>query len=155
MLFASHLAAFCTAFSTKMRCVQHQNALHLAPKRTAFSGILQCIQHQNALHLAANRPQNGCKWQCLQINNHFPHSHANPFFASKRAFARIDYLRQGWQLVSRKGTHNVKFLAENQPKVVVPNTRVWAMAWQACTLSTASASGCRSYCLRTTCLSAH
>ena len=106
MLFASHLAAFCTAFSGKS-------------------------------------PQNGCKWRCLQINIHFDHSHATPLFASKQTFARIDYLRQGWQLVSRKGTHNVKFLAENLTKSVVPNTRVWAMAWQACTLSAASSSGCR------------
>mgnify|MGYP001677445543 FL=1 len=37
-------------------------------------------------------------------------------FCIKTAFARIDYLRQGARLVSGKGTHNVKFLAEKQTK---------------------------------------
>jgi len=36
----------------------------------------------------------------------------NPHFASKRTFARIDFLRQGWRLVDRKGAHNVKIYAE-------------------------------------------
>ena len=34
-----------------------------------------------------------------------------PLFASKQTFARIDFLRQGEQLVDKKGTHSVKFLA--------------------------------------------
>ncbi len=38
------------------------------------------------------------------------------FFASKQTFARIDFLRQGVRLMSGKGTHNVKFLTENQTK---------------------------------------
>ena len=59
MLFASHFAAFSTAFCTISPCVLHQNALHLAPKRTAFSGILHCVLHQNALHFAANGPKTG------------------------------------------------------------------------------------------------
>ena len=42
-----------------------------------------------------------------------------PFLASKQTFARIDFLRQGERLVSRKGTHNVKILTENKTKVVV------------------------------------
>ena len=37
MLFASFLAAFCLAFSTKTHAILYQNALHLAPKRTPFS----------------------------------------------------------------------------------------------------------------------
>ena len=36
-----------------------------------------------------------------------------PPFASKQTFARIDYLRQGGRLVSKKGTHNVKVCAKN------------------------------------------
>jgi len=59
MLFDSHLAAFSTAFCTKIPCIYHQNALHLASKRTAFSGKLHCVLHQNALHFAANSPKLG------------------------------------------------------------------------------------------------
>ena len=39
-------------------------------------------------------------------------------FCIKTTFARIDFLRQGARLVSGKGTHNVKFLTENQTKQV-------------------------------------
>ena len=39
-------------------------------------------------------------------------------FCIKTTFARIDFLRQGARLVSGEGTHNVKFLAENQTKQV-------------------------------------
>jgi hypothetical protein len=39
-----------------------------------------------------------------------------PLFASKQTSARIDYLRQGGQLVDKKGTHNVKNLAEKYTK---------------------------------------
>ena len=40
-----------------------------------------------------------------------------PLFASKQTFARIDFLRQGGQLVDEKGTYYVKFLAKNQTKL--------------------------------------
>ena len=40
------------------------------------------------------------------------------FFCIKTTFARIDFLRQGVRLMSGKGTHNVKFLTENQTKQV-------------------------------------
>ena len=59
MFFVCHLTAFYTAFSTKIPCILHQNALHLAPKRTAFSGILHCVLQQIAVHLAANSPKMG------------------------------------------------------------------------------------------------
>ena len=35
-----------------------------------------------------------------------------PLFAPKQTFARIDFLRQGGQLVDKKTTFSVKFLAE-------------------------------------------
>ena len=35
-----------------------------------------------------------------------------PLFASKQTFARIDFLRQGGQLVDKKATFSVKFLTE-------------------------------------------
>jgi len=35
-----------------------------------------------------------------------------PFFASKQTFARIDFLGHGGRLVDKKGTLDVKFLAE-------------------------------------------
>ena len=57
MLFVLRLAAKCTAFSTILTCVLHQNALHLAPKRTAFSGILHYVLHHIALYFAAKGPK--------------------------------------------------------------------------------------------------
>ena len=35
-----------------------------------------------------------------------------PPVASKQTFARIDFLRQGWRLVDKMPTHNVKIYAE-------------------------------------------
>jgi len=52
------------------------------------------------------------KWRFLEINIHFIVFTDYPLFASKQTFARIDFLRQGARLVDKKGTHNVKFLAE-------------------------------------------
>ena len=43
MLFISHLAAFCTTFSSILVCVLHQNALRFGAKRSAFSSILHCV----------------------------------------------------------------------------------------------------------------
>jgi len=53
------------------------------------------------------------------IRIHFACIYNQPLFTSKQTFARIDFLRQGERLVSRKGTHNVKILAENKTKEVV------------------------------------
>ena len=36
----------------------------------------------------------------------------HPLFASKTTFARIDFLRQGWRLVDKKGSLRVKSYAE-------------------------------------------
>ena len=44
----------------------------------------------------------------FEINIHFAAFTYHPHFASKPTFARIDYLRQGGQLVDGKGTQNVK-----------------------------------------------
>ena len=59
MLFVLHSAAFCTAFSTILPCVQHQNALRLAPKCTAFSTKTHCVLRHIALHAAINSPKVG------------------------------------------------------------------------------------------------
>jgi len=59
MPFASRLAPFCTAFSTILPCVLHQNALHLASKRTAFSTKTHAILHLNTLYFAINSPEVG------------------------------------------------------------------------------------------------
>jgi len=48
--------------------------------------------------------------------------------------------------VGEEGTHNVKFLTENETKTIMPHTRPWATARKACTLTVASASGCRAFC---------
>jgi len=47
---------------------------------------------------------------------HFACIYNQPLFTSKQTFARIDFLRQGGQLVSKNGTHNVKILTENKTK---------------------------------------
>ena len=39
----AYLYAFCLAFSSKMHCILHQNALHLAAKRIAFSTKTHCV----------------------------------------------------------------------------------------------------------------
>ena len=49
---------------------------------------------------------------------HFACIYNQPHFASKQTFVRIDFLRQGERLVSRKGTHNVKIITENKTKVI-------------------------------------
>ena len=38
--------------------------------------------------------------------------HNYPHFAPKQTFARIDFLRQGWRLVDKKATHDVKIYTE-------------------------------------------
>ena len=59
MLFGSHLAAFCTAFSTILPCILHQNALRFAPYCTAFCTKTQCILRHFVLQLATISPKNG------------------------------------------------------------------------------------------------
>jgi len=66
---------------------------------------------------------------------HFACIFNKPPFASKQTFARIDFLRQGGCSVGRKGTYNVKILAENYTKEDVSNTRVWATERQAGTFA--------------------
>ena len=123
MLFISHFAANRTTFSSISPCIQHQNALHLAPKRTAFSTKTHCIQRQNALFFAPKRtlfcciqPRNRCKQRPFLINIHCAACTCHPYFASKPTFVRIVFSRQGWRLVDRNGTHNVKICTENKTK---------------------------------------
>ena len=42
-----------------------------------------------------------------------------PLLTPKQTFARIDFLRQGERLVHKRGTHNVKILAEKITKAEV------------------------------------
>ena len=56
--------AYLLAFSTKMHCIQHQNAQHLAPKHTAFS---------------SKWPPKACKWRSFEINIHFAAFTSPPF----------------------------------------------------------------------------
>ena len=57
------------------------------------------------------------KWRFLEINIHFIVYTNYPLFASKQTFARIDFLRQGKQLVDKKGTYGVKFSTEKFTKI--------------------------------------
>ena len=66
---------------------------------------------------------------------HFAYFYNYAHFASKQTSARIDFLRQGERLVSRKGTQNVKILTENKTIVVASCAREWAMGRIACTLT--------------------
>ena len=45
--------------------------------------------------------------------------HNYPLLTPKQTFARIDFLRQGERLVHKRGTHNVKILAEKITKAEV------------------------------------
>ena len=121
--FTMDVYAFRFAFSSIQHCVQHHFTLRLAPKCTAFSTKTHCVQRHIALRLAAKRtsfyykqPEKQCKWRFWGIYIHFALCTSNPRFASKQTFARIDYLRQGWRLLSRKGTHNVKKRSKNITK---------------------------------------
>ena len=55
------------------------------------------------------------------------HMHPPPF-PSNQTSARIDFLRQGGRLVSRKGTYNVKFITKTRQKEIVPYTHTAVMA---------------------------
>ena len=120
MLFDLHLAANCTASCTILHCILHHFALRFAPFYLAFCTKMHCVLRQNALHLAAycstfskKMPQKWCRVQFLGIKIHLACIYNSPLFASKQTFARIDFLRQGGQLVNRKDTHNVKKRTEN------------------------------------------
>ena len=49
----------------------------------------------------------------LVINIHYAACTSRPHFAPSQTSARIDFLRQGGQLVGKMGTHNVKIRTEN------------------------------------------
>ena len=109
--------AFRLAFSGKLHPILQHFTLRLAPKRTAFSTRTQGIQHQNTRYFAPKRtvfcckqPRNWCKWLSFQIKIHFPACTCHPYFASKQTFARIDFLRQGWRLVTKKAVIMLNFL---------------------------------------------
>jgi len=53
----------------------------------------------------------------LLNKNSFCRIHKLPLFASGQTFVRIDFLRQGGQLVDKKATFGVKFPAEKLTKV--------------------------------------
>ena len=116
---AVNFYAFCLAFCPILHCILHHFTLHLAPKRSAFCGILSRVLHQNAVHLAAyctafgcKQPKIWCKLRFYAMCIHFTCIYNHPTFAPKQTSARIEFLRQGWRLVDKKGTLSVKFLAE-------------------------------------------
>ena len=78
--------------------------MRFAPYCTAFSGILHYIVPKTARKMV----QMAFSW------NKYPFYiiHRLTPFCIKPTFARIDFLRQGRRLVSKKGSYNVKFLTE-------------------------------------------
>ena len=117
---AVYIYAFCLAFSIILPCVLHQNALRFAPKCLAFCTKIDRVLHQNTSRLAPKcvefsdkQPKNGYELRFYAMCIHFTCIYNSPLFAPKQTSARIDFLRQGWRLVGRKGTHNVKTLTKN------------------------------------------
>ena len=78
--------------------------MRFAPYCTAFSGTLHYIVPKTA-RKAVQMAFSWNKYPFYIIHRLTP-------FCIKPTFARIDFLRQGGRLMSKKGTHNVKFLTE-------------------------------------------
>ena len=118
--FSVYFYTFRLVFSSISHCILHHFALHFAPFCLAFSIKTHYVLHHIAMRLAAyctifsdKWPKNQCKWWLLDINIHFASICNYTLFAPKPTLARIDFLRQGWRLVNKKGTHNVKFITKN------------------------------------------
>ena len=142
--FVVHIYSFRLTFSCILHCILHHFTLRFAAKRTAFSTKTYCILHQNAGYFAPKRttfsgkpPQKWCKWRFLQINIHFAAYTNYPLFASKQTFARIDFLRQGGQLVDKKGTLSVKISAKKLTKHPYPSPLGERVEGRICFLPTA------------------
>ena len=141
---ALYFYAYRPTFSGKKHCILHHFTLRFAAKRTAFCTKTYCILHQNAGYFAPKRttfsgkpPQKWCKWRFLQINIHFANVHLPPLFATKQTFARIDFLRQGGQLVDKKGTLSVKISAKKLTKHPYPSPLGERVEGRICFLPTA------------------
>ena len=108
MLFVSHFAAFKLALSSKTHCIQRYFTLRLAPKRTPFCTKTHSILQQKAP-----------KWvQMAALSNKYSfckHPHATPFWPQTN-LRENRFFAARWTIGWKKGTHNVKFLAENQTR---------------------------------------
>jgi len=111
MLFASHLAPFCTAFctiflafSTKTHCILHQNALRFAPYCTAFSGKTHFILLQIAK-----------RWVLVAVslnkNSFCLHVQPSPF-CTKMNLRENRFFATRLAIGGEKSTHCVKILAK-------------------------------------------
>ena len=142
MLFVSHLAAFCAAFSTKTHAILHQNALRLAPKHTAFCTVSPCIQPQ----IAPNVVQ-----MAVLLNKYsFCRMHMLTLFCIKTNFRENRFFAASGRLVTKRALIMLNFLLKIRQNHHVVNTREWATARKTCRFATTSASGCRACCSRTT-----
>ena len=100
MLFALRLVPFYLAFSTKTHCILHQNALCLAAYCTAFSTKTHYILLQIA-------PKRVLVAVILNKNS----------FCLHAQLPSLGILRQGGQLVDKKGTFYVKIRAEKLTRI--------------------------------------
>ena len=125
MLFVLRLAPFCTAFSTILPCVQHQNTLHFAPKRTAFCGILHCVQQHIALYFASNSPKRGANGVLLELIFILPHSLANPFLHQNKPSRESIFCGKvrGWW--TKRALIMLKLLLKTRQKAIVPYKCAW------------------------------
>ena len=76
--------------------------------------------------------------------------HMLTLFSIKTNLRENRFFAARWRLVDEKGTHNVKFLAKNQTKQIYSRHARVGNETKRCRLATASASGCRACCSRTT-----
>ena len=95
MLFASHFAPFYLAFSTKMHCILHQNALRLAAYCTAFSTKTHYIllkMTQNRVLVAVGLNKNSF---CLHVQL--------PPFGTKTNLRENRFFAARWAVGGQKG----------------------------------------------------
>ncbi len=72
----------------------------------------------------------------------YKHPHTTPF-CTKTNPRENRLFATRWTIVSKKGTHNVKFLTANwTKKTIIPHARTWSTAHNARTLTITKASGC-------------
>ena len=131
MLFVSHFAALCLAFSSKMPCIQHQNTLCFAPKRTPFCTKTHAIQHQNALHLAPKRTAFSGKTHYIQHQtaqnllqmvvswNRYSFCIIRRLtpFCTRTNSSKNRFFAASWTFGRKKGSNNVKVFTKKRTKI--------------------------------------
>ena len=101
---ALRLARDSVAFSTRQHCVQHEIALRFVGDSTAFCYKQHLIQLQKARFIVKSADY-------FNENTVCQHSQTIVFLTQTNLRENRLFASE-WRLVSKKGTHNVKFYAE-------------------------------------------